>query len=134
MDNVGWVPRWTSLYFISATLEKGGCRSFPNYPSRIKEAHIWADYHWGEELAWHARRAARRIGRVLGAAWQSAEFDLFAIAGFAGMELPTAARDSPSDSRRLLVAYSRNASLFSEKAIDWFLPLSKTDHTRWGSP
>ena len=61
---------------VAAAFKAGGYRSFRNYLSKAKEAHILQGHPWTEQLAVVARKVTRSAERGLGPARQSSPFDV----------------------------------------------------------
>jgi len=68
------------LRAVGAMFKEGAYRSFQNYLTRIKDAHVEAEFLWTDELARAARHVTRSVLRGIGEGRQSAEYNLVAIA------------------------------------------------------
>ena len=78
-----------SLLSVAASCKAGRYKSFPVYLSKAKEHHIQAGHAWTDSLALAARKATTSVLRGLGAARQSAPFDVpRAIITASTLEIP----------------------------------------------
>jgi hypothetical protein len=131
---------------IAASMKFAKYRSFDNYASRAKRAHIEAGGIWTQELELEVRDASRSVNRGKGPGRQSEPLQLDRI-----FELdPEEFRNSdsgPVDPVRMILmicffvlreieaafALVKHWSLdFDKKVITWHLPVSKTDPTAVG--
>jgi hypothetical protein len=69
-----------ALLHVAAIFKRRGYRSFANYLSRAKRAHIESGFGGSQVLDLAARDASRSVNRGLGPARQSAELDVVKVA------------------------------------------------------
>ena len=98
-------------------------------------------YHWTQQLDLEAKQAARSVNRGLGAARQSAEFDIMSVAaawkqsashidGVPVYPEPTIVLGSLWILREIEVAWAAVGDVaidFTTQIVEWILPVSKTD-------
>jgi hypothetical protein len=132
-----------SLRACAALFKFRGYRSFENYLSRAKREHVIHGHVWTQELDLVGRECSRSVGRGLGPARQSAEFDVHKIAN---LDIGTDAviEDGPVNPKALCIlgcyfltreielslAVVENFKvniLESGPEVEWRLPVSKTD-------
>ena len=66
-SDADWLPLTLSAFVgVAAMFKSGRYRSFPNYLSRAKKAHIAAGFAWTEQLELEARKGARSVLRGIG--------------------------------------------------------------------
>ena len=121
--------------------KKGGYRSFPNYLSRAKDAHLEQQYGWTDELARAARRVQRSVLRGLGAGRQSAEYSVAKIAALEEYEDAVVA-GGPLGPKNYMISSAffllreieASTALASHiewveggRKVKWWVPASKTD-------
>ena len=132
---------------VVSMLKAGGCRSTPNYVSRIKEEHIIAGHAWDEQLNLYAKKSNASALRGIGPARQSAPLPLREVAKLEVEWLP-AAPHGPLGIQPLIIAGSffclgeveaslamwDNISFDGARAeVTLLLPCSKTDPTALGA-
>ena len=82
-----WLPgvpvvplTWDSIRAVGAHMKEAGYRSWANYASRIKEAHISAGHCWTLQLDIAMKAAKRSVLRGLGPSKQAASLPLVDVA------------------------------------------------------
>ena len=141
------LPSTVSQYKAVAALFKAQAyRSFPNYASSIKQAHVEAGHAWDDQLALTANWCRRSVERGMGPPRQSAPFNLSLVTKMDRTSTPFVS-DGPQHPVTLL----QLASIFllreievagacvshwsfdhSAREVTWLLPASKTDHMALG--
>ena len=80
--SVDWLPlTCESIEAVAAMFKKGRYRSFGNFASRSKEAHIVSGYAWTQQLEIERKSCHRSVMRGIGPPRQSGEFSLGLIFG-----------------------------------------------------
>ncbi len=74
-DEPALPPTPNSIFAVAACFKVGGYTACPSHMSKAKE-HVMAGHPWGPQLDLAASKAAMSVTRGLGAARQSAPFDL----------------------------------------------------------
>ena len=136
-----------SLVLIGSVFKRGGYRSFANYLTAIRAAHIEAEFDWGQLLSHTGTWVSRSVLRGIGPARQSCGF-LFGKLRKLPRTFDPLCENGPHDPIRLTllsilfllreieVSTSRvSAWSFDHEAqeVTWHLPSSKTDHMALGS-
>ena len=131
---------------VAASMKFAGYRSFDNYASRAKRAHIEAGGVWTQDLELEVKDASRSVNRGKGPPRQSAPLPLDKV--FKLKDNPIVARaHGPFDPIRTITlmcffvireieaafALAKHWNLdYGCKTITWHLPVSKTDPTAVG--
>ena len=127
------------LAAVGAMFKQGGYRSFPNYLSRAKDAHIQA-FEWTDQLVQASRKIQRSVLRGLGEGRQSAEYSLTKIAGLEVTDDPVVP-GGPVGPKNFVIAapfymlreleastsLAKHLEITADKKMKWWLPASKTD-------
>ena len=132
---------------VSAAFKRGGYRSFPNYVSDIKSAHLEQGHDWNQHLDAAARWCTRSVLRGIGPARQSCafRFDELMLLKLGHQPLTPDGCYGPWHMtvlsslfllREVEVAQSSfDHWLFNDKSMEitWTLPASKTDTQALGT-
>jgi len=130
---------------VAAVCKLRGFRSFANYLSANKLAHIRLGHPWTAQLDLIAKESARSVNRGIGPARQSAALDLVATHGLALGHGPVVPSGPCSPglmvclgafwlTREIEISTARAAHWsFTDTQVSWLLPVSKADPMALGA-
>ena len=136
----------TAIRAIAASMKFANYRSFDNYASRAKRAHIEAGGVWTQDLELEVKDASRSVNRGIGPPKQSAPLPMDKLIRV-GSDIAVHCDHGPIDPVRAITimchfvvreieaafALAKHWKFDHEaKTITWHLPVSKTDPTAVG--
>ena len=146
-DTVPVLPLTVVQYkAVTALFKASDYRSYANYASNIKGAHVEPGFAWSEQLAQAATWCRRSVERGMGPPRQSAPFKLDRVLTLDRTASPLVP-DGPQHPVHLLLLSSmfmlREIEVagtclshvtfdHTAKEVSWLLPASKTDSTALG--
>ena len=134
------------LQCVGAMFKQGKYRSFKNYLSAVKDAHIKEMYVWDQSLDRMARRITRSVLRGIGPPRQAGTLNLKKIAELPAITDPIS-NGGPLGPTNLVMAGSfwltreielslalaKNITVHKDnETVDWLLPATKTDPSALG--